>query len=141
MPTAAQRPCAAPGCSVLVTSGRCQRHAQQREQQRGKVAARGYGYRWQKARTAYLALNPLCVVCQRAGIVRTATDVDHVVPHRGDAALMWDVANWQSLCHACHSIKTAREDGGFGRAGAVGSLETKAHDRKALFRARVQNRN
>ena len=66
MPTAAQRPCAAPGCSVLVTSGRCQRHAQQREQQRGKVAARGYGYRWQKARTAYLALNPLCVVCQRA---------------------------------------------------------------------------
>lgn len=42
------------------------------------------------------------------------TDVDHIVPHRGDPELLYDEANLQSLCHECHSKKTAREDGGFG---------------------------
>ncbi|WP_232338165.1 MULTISPECIES: HNH endonuclease [Bordetella] len=28
--------------------------------------------------------------------------------------LFWDTSNWQGLCWSCHSIKTAREDGGFG---------------------------
>jgi 5-methylcytosine-specific restriction protein A len=44
-----------------------------------------------------------------------ATEVDHKVPHRGDQDLFWDTSNWQSLCKPCHSAKTAREDGGFGR--------------------------
>ncbi len=29
-------------------------------------------------------------------------------------------SNLQSLCHACHSSKTARENGGFGRAAVQG---------------------
>lgn len=37
--------------------------------------------------------------------------------------LFWDPSNWQPLCAGCHSTKTAKEDGGFGRpktgAGAV----------------------
>lgn len=33
---------------------------------------------------------------------------------------MWDSANWQPLCKHCHDAKTAREDGGFGRAPPVG---------------------
>lgn len=45
-----------------------------------------------------------------------ATIVDHKVPHKGDKALFWDSTNWQSLCKPCHDRKTAREDGGFGRA-------------------------
>ena len=44
-----------------------------------------------------------------------ATLTDHIVPHKGDMKLFWDSANHQSLCHDCHSFKTAREDGGFGR--------------------------
>jgi 5-methylcytosine-specific restriction protein A len=35
--------------------------------------------------------------------------VDHVVPHRGDAILFWDRANWQSMCKPCHDTKTTRE--------------------------------
>ena len=46
--------------------------------------------------------------------VTAATDVDHVKPHKGDAELFWDEANWQALCHACHSRKTAAEDGALG---------------------------
>ena len=39
-----------------------------------------------------------------------ATDVDHIVPHRGDKKLFWDESNWQALCHRHHSIKTRNED-------------------------------
>jgi 5-methylcytosine-specific restriction protein A len=29
--------------------------------------------------------------------------------------LFWDSKNWQSLCKHHHDVKTATEDGGFGR--------------------------
>ena len=64
--------------------------------------------RWRKARLAFLAKNPLCVACEAEGKVTVATVVDHVVPHRGDLGLFWDVGNWSSLCARCHSLKTAR---------------------------------
>lgn len=56
--------------------------------------------------------------------------VDHIKPHRlkqaidsgdperiaGARSLFWDSAgNWQSLCKRHHDVKTATEDGGFGR--------------------------
>lgn len=71
---------------------------------------RGYGYKWQQARAGYLAKHPLCVHCQAAGRVEEATEVDHVIPHRGDMTLFWDQTNWQGLCKSCHSGKTATED-------------------------------
>ena len=79
------------------------------ERQRPSAARRGYGPRWRRARQAFLKRNPLCVACRAEGRVQTATVVDHVVPHRGDAILFWDRANWQSMCKRCHDRKTARE--------------------------------
>ncbi len=71
-----------------------------------------YGYRWQKARAAFLREHPLCTHCQRRGLVTSATIVDHVTPHRGDEVLFWDVENWQPLCKPCHdSWKQAIEKG------------------------------
>lgn len=58
--------------------------------------------------------HPWCEECLRHGLRTPATEVDHIIPHKGDRGLFWDRKNWQSLCHRCHSIKTAREDGGFG---------------------------
>jgi 5-methylcytosine-specific restriction protein A len=89
------------------------------EKRRGSSASRGYGYKWQLARAAFLKMNPLCVDPSREhlGRVKAATDVDHIIPHRGDEKLFWDRKNWQGLCHECHSSKTAREDGGFGGGG------------------------
>lgn len=84
-------------------------------EQRRTSAQRGYGYKWQQARQGFLARHPLCVTCSARSIVRAATEVDHRVPHKGDMNLFWDRDNWQSLCKPCHSAKTAREDGGFGR--------------------------
>jgi len=46
--------------------------------------------------------------------VTAALVVDHIQPHKGNDDLFWDASNWQSLCEACHNLKTATEDGGFG---------------------------
>ncbi len=80
----------------------------------GSAASRGYSYKWREVSKKFLTQHPLCVVCERQGVVKAATCVDHIIPHRGDQKLFWDQANWQSLCQECHSRKTAAQDGGFG---------------------------
>ena len=70
--------------------------------ERGSSAQRGYGYKWQKAREAYLKKHPLCAEHERRGIVEIATVVDHKIPHKNDMKLFWDSSNWQSLCKLCH---------------------------------------
>jgi len=74
---------------------------------------RGYGYKWQRAREHHLRDNPLCAYCQRQGLVTAASVVDHIVAHRGDMTLFWDLSNWQGLCVSCHSsVKQAEERSG-----------------------------
>lgn len=86
------------------------------DRRRGTAAERGYDGRWRKARRAFLSRpeNVLCRSCASRGRMVEAECVDHVEPHKGDPVLFWDQTNWQPLCHACHSTKTAAEDGGFG---------------------------
>jgi len=69
---------------------------------------RGYGANWQKVRRQVLYECPVCP-CGAP-----ATEVDHRTPlARGGTH---ERHNLQALCKACHSHKTATEDGGFGRA-------------------------
>lgn len=56
-----------------------------------------------KIRKIFMAKHPFCEICGRP-----ATDLDHIVPHRGNLKLFWDQKNWQALCHSCHSKKTKR---------------------------------
>lgn len=74
------------------------------------ASSRGYGSAWQRARKRFLEAHPFCEECLEHGRYTKATDVDHIVAHRGDPELFWDVGNWRALCHACHSRKTNRED-------------------------------
>ena len=90
---------------------------------RPSAAARGYGSRWQKARAGFLLAHPLCAAHGERGETVAANVVDHIIPHRGDMRLFWDSGNWQALCKRCHDIKTATEDGGFGRGGGSQSLQ------------------
>ena len=100
-------------------SGRCDKHRRAERQaldaRRGSSTERGYSYAWQRAREGFLRSHPLCRAHEAQDKVEPATVVDHIVPHRGDKALFWDSSNWQPLCKRCHDIKTAREDGAFGR--------------------------
>lgn len=80
-----------------------------------KTSERGYGWRWQKARAAFLSRpeNVLCRMCKAEGRITAATVVDHKVPHRGDEVLMWDQENWQPLCKPHHDgAKQALEKSG-----------------------------
>ncbi len=102
------------GCHVLVRGpGYCPDCRRQEgkaiDERRGSAAERGYGWRWQKARAAWLRVHPLCASCEKEGRTTAARVVDHVVPHRGDRKLFWDKENWQSLCTPCHDRKTAEE--------------------------------
>ena len=111
MPWAPKRPCRHPGCKELCDKGvYCKRHTKEEAQTydrfRGTATQRGYDSRWVKARKAFLARNPLCAYCEKAGRLVPATVVDHIIPHRGDKALFWDVSNWQPLCKMCHDKKT-----------------------------------
>lgn len=112
------------GCAALVNGrdSKCPQHMQQARREadarRGNSGERGYTSAWRKAREHFLRAHPLCMCdeCRAAGLVVPATIVDHIVPHRGDKRLFWDRTNWQALSKPCHDRKTAREDGGFGRA-------------------------
>ena len=78
------------------------------DNRRGSRHERGYTYRWEKARAAFLGEHPLCKACYQEGRVEPATVVDHIKPHRGDLTLFWSTDNWQSLCKRCHDVKTGR---------------------------------
>ncbi|MCH8851723.1 MAG: HNH endonuclease [Planctomycetes bacterium] len=99
------------------------------EAHRPSAAMRGYGRRWRRARFAYLAEHPLCRRCKAKDRLIAAECVDHIVPHRGDQALFWDTANWQALCLACHSKKTATEAAVLGRGRPRDRYNASAGDR------------
>lgn len=113
MPKRALKPCGYHGCAGVTEGRYCEAHRGAGVEGRPNSAKRGYGRQHRKRRARYLAEHPLCVHCEREGIVAAATELDHVVPLRRGGAD--DESNWQGLCHTHHSIKTAREDGGFGR--------------------------
>jgi|WetSurSiteA1Bulk_404760.scaffolds.fasta_scaffold03041_4 5-methylcytosine-specific restriction enzyme A len=115
MPYAPKHPCGYPGCAALIEAGnsRCEKHRIQErrelDRQRGSATARGYGSKWRKASKEFLSQHPLCTKCYAMGILRSATVVDHVVPHKGDFKLFWDRTNWQPLCKRCHDKKTVMD--------------------------------
>ena len=108
--------CFHPGCPNITHGTYCTTHSKEHDtvyrRQRGTSNKRGYTYRWQKEREAYLIRNPLCENClNKHDVIRAATEVDHIIPHKGDMRLFWDTDNWQGLCKSCHSKKTAKDQG------------------------------
>lgn len=76
---------------------------------------RGYTSRWDAFAKQIKAERPLCARCQERGVTTAGYAVDHIRPVTGpDDPTFFDPAAVQVLCRACHSEKTAAEDGGFG---------------------------
>ena len=93
-------------------------------------ADRGYNARWRKLRAAHLAKHPFCVRCLiAAGVDHTlstdqvviaypmaanglpyGTVVDHIKSHRGNASLMYDADNLQTLCKRHHDSDKQKEE-------------------------------
>ena len=116
-PFAPPTACYESGCPRTVTRGTyCDAHKPVRVATTPKAKAlapskRGYDHRWVRVRLAYITANPLCVTCEREGLVTQASQVDHIVPLRNGGARL-DPANLQSLCASHHSRKTRRESHG-----------------------------
>ncbi len=120
----AKRACREPMCARYAMAGGayCEAHAalharEYRARTDRREAMRLYrSPQWQAMRRQQLTSQPFCAECLKVGRYTLASEVDHIVPHRNDERLFYDPLNLQSLCRSCHSAKTAREDGGFGRA-------------------------
>ena len=109
-----KRPCRHPGCNVLVEDGYCEKHRPRRTRDR---SAEAESWRWMyktdewiyELRPAQLLKEPFCRECAKRGERVRATDVDHIVDHKGRWDVFADPDNLESLCHSCHSRKTATE--------------------------------
>lgn len=112
------RRCARPGCRMLTADGYCPAHKPKAE--RKDSASWHYlytdpRYGWRGRRRGQLIAEPFCRECAAKGIRREATEVDHIVPHKGNVELFLH-GELQSLCHSCHSRKTMLENSAaFGR--------------------------
>lgn len=135
----AKKPCMKAGCPNLVDRGKqgyCDDHQERRCSVRTEAARRGsphralYNTRWANYSKARLRQHPLCegLRLRRGGEVKINTHpgrvvaavlTDHIEPHKGNEELFWDTENHQSGCKDCHDVKTATEDGGFGRSASV----------------------
>ena len=110
MPVSPKAACRIKTCSNRAErNGLCRKHYNQEARLRPSSEEKGYNWTWRKARKRFLALHPLCVICEKEGRVKAATVVDHIERHKGDPDKFWDESNWQSLCTECHNRKTAKE--------------------------------
>lgn len=109
MPSAAPKPCTAPGCGKLVRdgSGRCEAHARPAWSKPATATKRVTGRELQRRRARLFTSNPLCVHCQQAGRVTLATQRDHIIPLAEGG--VDDESNEQSLCDECHATKSKAE--------------------------------
>lgn len=110
------RPCRHPGCGALTRDGFCPAHNPKPAPPRARSSEAQAWRRWyslkiwtEDLRPGQLLREHFCRECDRYGIRTPATDVDHIQDHKGDWGLFTDRGNLQSLCHACHSRKTAVE--------------------------------
>jgi 5-methylcytosine-specific restriction protein A len=97
--------CAQP-CECLYGKERqeTKKHIDRERYYKNRAGHRLYGLaRWYRdTQPAVLRRDPVCKHCNRYG----STVADHIVDHRGDEKLFWNMANLQGLCKECHDIKT-----------------------------------
>lgn len=112
--------CGKPGCG---NARPCATHpaVSQKQERSIEGAERHRFYKsaiWVRLRAWFLSISPedypdyrcglLCWACKEHGIIRAATDVDHIIPIQ-DGGSKTDPMNLQSLCRSCHASKTRTE--------------------------------
>jgi 5-methylcytosine-specific restriction enzyme A len=79
---------------------------QEYDRLRGNERERGYVKALRNAMAIFKQSHPLCLGCAAVGRVEPTAVCDHIIPARGDQALLWDENNWQPACRWHHdSIK------------------------------------
>jgi 5-methylcytosine-specific restriction protein A len=73
------------------------------EKQRSDEKSFYWSTRWRKFRRAFLASHPLCWWCKQRGIVKQATEIDHIKPRIEWPELSVDADNCRPGCKSCHA--------------------------------------
>jgi 5-methylcytosine-specific restriction endonuclease McrA len=112
-PTRPLAACLEPRCAGRATHrGRCEQHDRERRRERfARNRQDLYGSpKWVAASREFLKANPTCCDCGKSSAC-----TDHSEAHRGHSGAFWNPANFRARCWSCHSRKTVKHDGGFGR--------------------------
>jgi 5-methylcytosine-specific restriction protein A len=90
---------------------------------------------WAIKRRIQLSSHPLCASCLSEGHIKQATTVDHVFPWTqiGEEAFYHNI--FQSLCHSCHSSKTALEQKGTFRRYGTPHRDYQSHDYARIIKS------
>lgn len=88
-------------------SGRCEAHPRKSWVKRPDAVKRVTGRRLQAMRAELFEREPLCAECKRNGIVRLASQRDHVLSLEEGGTDTED--NTQGLCQECHDGKSLQE--------------------------------
>jgi len=94
-----------PASAVVRTTG--QRNLKVKQQANGRTLALN-GAAWGRLRALVISEQPLCAQCQREGRIEHGNEVDHI----DNDASNNERCNLENLCHACHSLKTQRDQHG-----------------------------
>jgi 5-methylcytosine-specific restriction enzyme A len=106
MPNRPRRPCNHPGCKQLTNTGYCEQH-QPKPWADKQDLRRFKGRHLQRERDRLFDQHPLCMECEKAGVVRASTQRDHIIP-LAEGGL--DIPeNTQALCDDCHKLKSQAE--------------------------------
>lgn len=118
VPDAITRTCSVWACGKDLP---CPVHSRPSRKDVRSAFVRGYDKRWQRTSRNHLRRYPRCgdrpacapatthSRCLAERRIVSATVTDHIIPHRGDLALMWAESNRQSLCASCHGVKSRAE--------------------------------
>lgn len=122
MPARPKSICRRVGCGATIAlPGFCERHKTEsvgwNRTHQGKTSTeRGYGSKWRKVRERVMLRDcGLCQICIRAGVIRSASEVDHITNKATARAAGWteeqidDETNLQAVCSPCHKTKTLTE--------------------------------
>ncbi len=101
------------------------------DRRRGTAHERGYTYALRQRMDRWKRAHPLCLGCQAVGRIRATEVTDHIIPHRGDQALLQDEGNWQPGCRPHHDIVKQRLEAMY-KAGTIKADDLRFDSAKAI---------
>lgn len=98
----AKHPCHQPACLNLTSTKYCLSHShialkeihvqrQRADNNRDSNVRELYDGRWTRYSKQYRIQHPLCAICEREGRLTATQVTDHIIPHRGDYLLFWEI--------------------------------------------------
>lgn len=106
MPRKPKRPCSYPGCPHLTDGRFCEEHTKAEAKRyetydRDPEVRKRYGRAWKRIRDSYVAVHPICELCEKEGRLTPTEEVHHILPLSEGGTHARN--NLIALCQPCHA--------------------------------------